>query len=167
MSVYIESDSLYAKLLHPKQSNTALHSGSKYIRKEKLWPYLDEYVDNLIAYFRKQKKIPTLIHGHYADGGYVATEIAYYFHIPLVFTGHSLGRNKAEYLTKTGISKERLEQYYNMSTRIGHEERTLRNADLVITSTDYERKELYRSYENHLIEKFQVIPPDSMSQPGK
>ncbi len=133
--------------------------GSKYIRKEKLWPYLDEYVDNLIAYFRKQKKIPTLIHGHYADGGYVATEIAYYFHIPLVFTGHSLGRNKAEYLTKTGISKERLEQYYNMSTRIGHEERTLRNADLVITSTDYERKELYKSYENHLIEKFQVIPP--------
>src|SRR5690554_3060328 len=34
--------------------------GSKYIRKELLWPYLDEYVDNLISFFRKENRIPDI-----------------------------------------------------------------------------------------------------------
>jgi sucrose-phosphate synthase len=133
--------------------------GSKYIRKELLWPYLDEYVDNLISFFRKENRIPDIIHGHYADGGYVATEIATYYHSPLVFTGHSLGRNKVEYLKSTGVSDDKLESYYNMSHRIAQEERTIRKADMVITSTNYERKKLYSSYENHQIDKFKVVPP--------
>lgn len=133
--------------------------GMKYIRKERLWPYLDEYVDNLIEFFRAEKRIPDVIHGHYADGGYVATEISSYFHTPLVFTGHSLGRNKLDYLRSSGVSEERIEEYYAMSTRIAQEERTIREADMVITSTNYEREELYSGYENHDLERFTVIPP--------
>lgn len=133
--------------------------GSKYIRKELLWPYLDEFVDNLIEFFRSGNRVPDIIHGHYADGGYVATEIANYFHTPLVFTGHSLGRNKLEYLAGTGVPEEKIEEYYAMSTRIAQEERTIRKADMVITSTNYEREHLYRPYENRDLEKFKVIPP--------
>lgn len=133
--------------------------GSKYIRKERLWPYLDEFVDNLIEFFRAEKRVPDIIHGHYADGGYVATEIANYFHTPLVFTGHSLGRNKLEYLRGSGVSEEKIEDYYTMSKRITQEERTIRKADMVITSTNYEREELYSSYENRELKKFQVVPP--------
>ncbi|WP_422477742.1 HAD-IIB family hydrolase [Pleomorphochaeta sp. DL1XJH-081] len=133
--------------------------GVKYIRKERLWPHLDEYVDNLIEFFRSEKRVPDIIHGHYSDGGYVATEIASYFHTPLVFTGHSLGRNKFEYLKSIGLSEERIEDYYTMSTRIAHEERTIRKADMVITSTNYEREELYSSYENRVLDRFVVIPP--------
>lgn len=133
--------------------------GSKYIRKEKLWPHLDEYVDNLIEFFRSEKRVPDIIHGHYADGGYVATEIASYFHTPLVFTGHSLGRNKLDYLQASGVSDEKIEGYYAMSSRIAQEERTIRKADLVITSTNYEREQLYSSYENRDLKKFNVVPP--------
>jgi sucrose-phosphate synthase len=133
--------------------------GVKYIRKERLWPHLDEYVDNLIEFFRAEQRVPDVIHGHYADGGYIATEIASYFHTPLVFTGHSLGRNKYEYLSSIGVSEERIQDYYSMATRIDHEERAIRKADMVITSTNYEREELYSSYENRVLDKFTVIPP--------
>ena len=133
--------------------------GVKYIRKEKLWPHLDEFVDSLIEFFRSEKRVPDIIHGHYADGGYIATEIASYFHTPLVFTGHSLGRNKLDYLKSTGVSDERIEDYYSMSSRIAQEERTIRKADMVITSTNYEREELYSTYENRDLERFVVVPP--------
>ena len=133
--------------------------GVKYIRKEKLWPHLDEFVDSLIEFFRSEKRVPDIIHGHYADGGYIATEIASYFHTPLVFTGHSLGRNKLDYLKSTGVSDERIEDYYSMSSRIAQEERTIRKADMVITSTNYEREELYSSYKNRDLERFVVVPP--------
>ncbi len=133
--------------------------GSQYIRKEKLWPYLDEAVDALIEYFVTQKKIPDVIHGHYADGGYIASEIATYFNIPLVFTGHSLGRNKLEYLRAQGVSEEKIEDYYKIHTRIQQEERNLRLADCVITSTYYEKDELYSAYKMRDEKKFTVIPP--------
>jgi len=132
---------------------------SKYIRKEKLWPYLDEYVDRMIEYFRKEKREPDIIHGHYADAGYIAREISNVFNTPMVFTGHSLGRNKLDYLLSLGMSRERVEEYYFMNKRIKEEEENLRKADLVITSTEYERDELYTVYENSSIPKFQVIPP--------
>ena len=133
--------------------------GNQYIRKEKLWPFLDEAVDALIEYFIKEKKIPDAVHGHYADGGYIASEIASYFNIPLIFTGHSLGRNKFEYLRSNGLTDEKIEEYYNITKRIHQEERNIRLADLVITSTNYEKDELYSSYENRDLEKFAVIPP--------
>lgn len=133
--------------------------GRQYIRKERLWSHLDEYVDNLIEFFRTEGRVPDLLHGHYADGGYVATEIAAYFQIPLVFTGHSLGRNKEEYLLGSGVSPERIQEYYAMEERISQEERTIRKADMVITSTYYEKDELYSIYENRAVEKFRVIPP--------
>ncbi|NLK05396.1 MAG: HAD-IIB family hydrolase [Spirochaetales bacterium] len=133
--------------------------GTKYIRKELLWPYLDEYVDNLIAFFRTQGRAPDIIHAHYADAGYVATELTTYFPTPLVFTGHSLGRNKLEYLKSQGVSDEKLEQYYHISTRIRNEERSMRHADLVITSTHYEKDILYAPYESRDEQKMQVIPP--------
>ena len=131
----------------------------KYYRKEKLWPYLDEYVDYLIEYFKKTQILPDVIHGHYADGGYIAREIAAYFNIPLIFTGHSLGRNKHQYLKSIGYSDEKIEEYYSMSRRIHEEEATIDKADMVITSTEYERDELYREYEKRDVRKFTVLPP--------
>ena len=133
--------------------------GSQYIRKEKLWPFLDEAVDALIEYFVKEKRIPDAVHGHYADGGYIASEIATYFNIPLIYTGHSLGRNKQEYLRSQGLSDEKIEDYYKITKRIAQEERNLRLSDVVITSTNYEKDELYSSYENRDLSKFKVIPP--------
>jgi len=68
--------------------------GLKYIRKELLWPHMDEYVDKTVKFIKKENQVPDIVHGHYADAGYVAMELAKIFGLPLVFTGHSMGRSK-------------------------------------------------------------------------
>ena len=45
--------------------------GRRYIRKELLWPHLEEFIDKSIRFIKKQQRIPNIFHGHYADGGYV------------------------------------------------------------------------------------------------
>lgn len=64
----------------------------EYIYKEHLWDHLDGFADNLADFFRKQDHVPDLIHSHYADAGLVGSHVANLLGIPLVHTGHSLGR---------------------------------------------------------------------------
>src|SRR6056297_203639 len=80
--------------------------GGKYVRKERLWPFLDEFVDNMIAFTRKEGRTPAIVHGHYADAGYVANEVASAFDVPFVFTGHSLGKPKLDYLLEENWTVE-------------------------------------------------------------
>lgn len=133
--------------------------GSRYIRKEKLWPYLDDFADAMIAFTRKEGKLPSLVHGHYADAGYIANAVSSAFGVPFVFTGHSLGRDKRAYLESVGLSEEQMDREYSMSTRIDAEEKALASADLVVTSTRHERDVQYRRYYNGKDPKFAVIPP--------
>jgi sucrose-phosphate synthase len=133
--------------------------GNKYIPKEKLWPHLDEYSDKLTEYLQKQDRLPDIVHGHYADAGYVGSQIASIFGIPFVFSGHSLGRNKLNYLNSYGVSYKEAVRRFKIDTRIEHEERVLSQADMVIASTEYERDEIYGAYDNRNLEKFAVIPP--------
>lgn len=131
----------------------------RYLRKELLWPYLDEFVDNCLSYTRRQDRLPDLVHGHYADGGYVAAELAGYFGLPLVFTGHSLGRNKLQVLEKAGLEPEKIESQYHISHRINVEEDILRGSDVVITSTTHEVERGYELYDAHNSTHYEVIPP--------
>ena len=80
--------------------------GKKYMRKELLWPHLDEYVDKTIKYIKRQNAIPDIVHGHYPDAGYVAMQLAEIFGIPFVYTGHSLGRSKLKQLTNEGMKEK-------------------------------------------------------------
>ena len=66
----------------------------EYIYKEHLWEHLDGFADSLADFFRHQGHIPDLIHSHYADAGLVGSHVANLLGIPLVHTGHSLGRVK-------------------------------------------------------------------------
>ena len=68
--------------------------GRKYIRKELMWPNLDEYVDKTIKFIKRENRFPDVVHGHYPDAGYVAMHLSRIFGIPFIFTGHSLGRTK-------------------------------------------------------------------------
>lgn len=65
--------------------------GRKYIRKEQLWNHMEEFADKTIKYLKAQKRLPDLIHSHYADAGYVCTQLTRFFGIPFIHTGHSLG----------------------------------------------------------------------------
>src|SRR5690606_9966564 len=49
---------------------------SRYLRKERLWPYLDEFIDAITSFTTREGRTPSIIHGHYADAGYVAHAVA-------------------------------------------------------------------------------------------
>lgn len=130
-----------------------------YIAKEELWSHLDGFIDRLFAWLHDQPRLPDILHSHYADAGYVAVRLSHLTGIPLVHTGHSLGRDKFRRLLALGMTMEQIEQRYHMLQRIGAEEDTLSGAELVITSTHNEIEDQYELYDYYTPEKMAVIPP--------
>jgi sucrose-phosphate synthase len=131
----------------------------KYLPKEQLWDHLDSFLDNLLTWLHGQPRMPDAVHSHYPDAGYVAVRLANLLGIPLIHTGHSLGRDKRRRLLASGITKEEIEKTYNIARRIAAEEETLANADLVITSTKNEVEEQYVLYNYYNPQRMVVIPP--------
>ena len=131
---------------------------NKYLRKELLWPYLDELIESLISHYKKNKK-PDWIHAHYADAGYVGVRLSKYLNIPFIFTGHSLGREKQRKLLDAGLKINQIEKLYFITKRIQAEEEALKFADIVVTSTKQESDHQYSQYASFSQEKARVIPP--------
>lgn len=130
-----------------------------YLPKEQLWDHLDAFTDNLVEWIRAQPRVPDVVHSHYADAAYVGVRLARLAAVPLVHTGHSLGRDKRKRLLAKGLSAEDIEATYNMRRRIHAEEELLANADLVITSTRNEIEEQYGLYNYYDPGCMAVIPP--------
>ena len=133
--------------------------GRKYMRKELLWPHLNEFTDQTIKYIKREKKIPDIVHGHYPDGGYVAMQLSSIFGLPFVYTGHSLGRSKLVKLLDEGMREHEIIKKYKIDQRINTEEKILANADLVIASTHHEIEKQYGQYRNYKVARYEVIPP--------
>lgn len=133
--------------------------GRKYMRKELLWPFLDEYTDKTIKFIKRENAVPHLVHGHYPDAGYVAMQLASFFGIPFVYTGHSLGRSKKQKLLNEGMSESDIVRKYKINQRINAEEDVLKSADLVVTSTHQEIEAQYGMYRHREAPQFKVIPP--------
>lgn len=133
--------------------------GRKYIRKELLWHHLDEYVDKTIKFIKRENAIPDIVHGHYADGGYVAMQLSSTFGVPFIFTGHSLGRAKKQKLLDEGMQENDINKKYRIDHRIEVEEDILQHADRVITSTRQEVDEQYGMYRNREVPSYRVVPP--------
>ena len=133
--------------------------GGKYIRKELLWNHLEEFVDKSIKHIKSLGRLPDVIHSHYADAGYVCTELSKFFGIPFIHTGHSLGKDKLRKLLSNGLSNEEIEKRYKINHRIDVEENIIYYSDLIVTSTSQEIKKQYGDYKNTDEKKFSVIPP--------
>ncbi|GBE12332.1 mannosylfructose-phosphate synthase [bacterium BMS3Bbin14] len=133
--------------------------GYKYRRKELLWPFTEEFIDKTIRFLKSQGRTPDLVHGHYADAGYVAMELAAALDVPFVFTGHSLGRNKKAKLLAEGLSEARINKQYHMDTRIQVEEKIIQRADLIVTSTRQEVDKQYGLYNNFSRGRYVLLPP--------
>ncbi|WP_018138904.1 MULTISPECIES: HAD-IIB family hydrolase [unclassified Thioalkalivibrio] len=131
----------------------------RYLRKEKLWPYLDCFADNALGHIREVGLRPDVIHGHYADAGHVAVRLSNLLGAPMLQTGHSLGRVKRERLREGGMSDDDIESRYNIATRIHAEEEALAHSHRVIASTRQEIGEQYATYDNYQPERMEVIPP--------
>ncbi|CAO1947040.1 unnamed protein product [Urochloa humidicola] len=142
----------------------------KYLKKEALWPYLPEFVDGALAHILNMSKalgeqvgngrpvLPYVIHGHYADAGDVAALLSGALNVPMVLTGHSLGRNKLEQLLKQGrMSKEDIDSTYKIMRRIEGEELALDASELVITSTRQEIDEQWGLYDGFDVKLEKVL----------
>lgn len=131
----------------------------KYIPKELLWPHVPEFVDGALSHIIQMSKVlgeqvgggrpvwPVAMHGHYADAGDSAALLSGALNVPMLFTGHSLGRDKLEQLLRQGrLSKDEINETYKIMRRIEAEELTLDASEVVITSTQQEIEEQWRFY---------------------
>lgn len=130
-----------------------------YLPKEQLWDDLETFADNTLTYLHEQPHLPHIIHSHYADAGHIGTQISSLLGIPLVHTGHSLGRSKRKRLLASGATRDEIEATYKMSRRIEAEERTLAAASRVIASTSQEIEEQYGLYDYYQPDQMRVVPP--------
>lgn len=144
----------------------------RYIPKESLWPYIPEFVDGALSHIVNMARAigeqvnagkavwPYVIHGHYADAGEVAARLSGTLNVPMVLTGHSLGRNKFEQLLKQGrLTKGEINTTYKIMRRTEAEELGLDTAEMVITSTRQEIDEqwgLYDGFDIQLERKLRV-----------
>eukprot|EP00258_Populus_trichocarpa_P029635 XP_024445654.1 probable sucrose-phosphate synthase 1 isoform X2 [Populus trichocarpa] len=132
----------------------------KYIPKELLWPHIPEFVDGALNHIIRMSKSlgeqigggkpvwPVAIHGHYADAGDSAALLSGALNVPMLFTGHSLGRDKLEQLLKQGrLSRDEINSTYKIMRRIEAEELSLDVSEIVITSTRQEIEEQWRLYD--------------------
>ncbi|EEF30424.1 sucrose phosphate syntase, putative [Ricinus communis] len=132
----------------------------KYVPKELLWPHIPEFVDGALNHIIQMSKVlgeqigggkpiwPVAIHGHYADAGDSAALLSGALNVPMLFTGHSLGRDKLEQLLKQGrLSRDEINLTYKIMRRIEAEEFSLDSSEIVITSTRQEIDEQWRLYD--------------------
>ncbi|HEY2648591.1 MAG TPA: HAD family hydrolase [Puia sp.] len=133
--------------------------GNSYRPKETLWDHLDEFIDKTIRFIDQEADFPDVVHGHYADGNYLASQVSEIYGIPFLATGHSLGRNKKKILMQEGMSSEKINEKFNMNRRIAVEENILQTADVFIESTQHNIDTQYSLYDHVKSAKFKVIPP--------
>jgi sucrose-phosphate synthase len=131
----------------------------RYLHKEALWPHLPQFVDQALQRYRQLRRVPDVVHSHYADAGTVGVRLSKLLDTVLVHTGHSLGRSKRERLLAKGMAPETIEKRYNMSRRIAAEDLVVEAADLVVASTDQEVEEQWGQYEVRSPSRMLVIPP--------
>ncbi len=153
----------YAQPLEPLNQGARIlrlpFGPARYLRKELLWPHLDQLVDRCLNFLRQQGRLPDLIHTHYADAGYVGQQLSLLLGIPQVHTSHSLGRPKQARLLASGRKEQAIERQFNFARRIAAEENLLDNAAMLVTSTRQEITEQYGMYDNHDPRRCVVIPP--------
>ncbi|KAK3121489.1 hypothetical protein QOZ80_8BG0654410 [Eleusine coracana subsp. coracana] len=132
----------------------------KYIPKEHLWPHIQEFVDGALVHIMQMSKVlgeqigsgqpvwPVVIHGHYADAGDSAALLSGALNVPMVFTGHSLGRDKLEQLLKQGRqTRDEINTTYKIMRRIEAEELCLDASEIIITSTRQEIEQQWGLYD--------------------
>lgn len=135
-----------------------------FLHKELLWEHLDEWTNNIVEFFIKEKQLPDFVTGHYGDGGLASAMLKDKLQIPYSFTGHSLGAQKLDKLNPDKKNIHDLDEKYRFSKRIKAERTTMRFADLIFVSTEQEKLEqyshkLYKDITKNKQRHFVIAPP--------
>ncbi len=138
---------------------------NQFLEKEKLWPYIHEWVEGIIAFYEKHNQTIDFVTTHYGDGGLAGVILKAKTSVPFSFTGHSLGAQKMDKLNITKDNFESLIKRYQFDKRIIAERLAMKEASIVFTSTAQERDEQYKHQaylgagDLHNPEKFIIAPP--------
>ncbi|MEC9484838.1 MAG: glycosyltransferase [Candidatus Izemoplasma sp.] len=133
-----------------------------FLNKEKLWPYLEEWVDHIIAFYKERNQTIDFATGHYGDGGLACAMLKDKEGIPYSFTGHSLGAQKFDKLNGNLTNYKQLDAKYNFTKRILAERTAMTYSDVIFVSTNQEKNEQYTHplYNHYSSGKtFKVVPP--------
>ncbi|HEX04066.1 MAG TPA: glycosyltransferase, partial [Bacteroidetes bacterium] len=112
-----------------------------FVEKEKLWPYLNEWVAGVREFYQEEGSSPDIYTAHYADGGMAAVLLQMREETPFTFTGHSLGSMKMERLIGDDNEFDILADRYRFDYRIAAERCSFAQAAAIVTSSDVERRE--------------------------
>ena len=139
--------------------------GNQFLNKEKLWPYITDYVDNLIEFYKSEGKMPDIATTHYGDGGLAGAILQEREDIPFTFTGHSLGAQKMDKFNIDEDNIQELNDRFKFHHRIMAERIAMKNSATKFVSTKQEQKEQYshHAYRNVVDvdnnQQFAVVPP--------
>lgn len=122
-----------------------------FVKKEEMFPLLDELSENLAAHLKESPK-PGLIVSHYWDGAAIADRAITRLGLdaPHVWVPHSLGALKRE-----GTSPERYEEL-RLDERISMEDTLLQRVTLVGATSEATRRTLA---EEHGVKEALFLPP--------
>jgi sucrose-phosphate synthase len=143
---------------------------NKFLTKELLWEYLDEWTSNIIKFYEAEGSLFDFATGHYGDGGLVCAMIKARTNIPYSFTGHSLGAQKFDKLDNNFLNFNELEQKYHFTKRILAERTAIKYSDIIFVSTSQEKDNQYShklyEYGQTVINSpnFIVAPPGANTQ---
>ena len=138
--------------------------GSDFIPKEYLVEYLPELIDGFVKYCRENSVKYDFIDSHYWDAGFVGIKLASTFHIPYIFTPHSLGIWKETRMRQSSaeegvaINEAEFEKKYSFKRRNETEKLIMENAARVVATTPEQKKIMSQSY-GIPAEKIAVITP--------
>ena len=136
-----------------------------FLRKERLWPHLFEWTENILTFYREEGALPDVWTGHYADGGLAAAILSEATGRPFTLTGHSLGAQKLERLASSAVDLPDLDAEYHFGARLSAERVAMSRAGRIVVSTRQEQREQYghRWYAGAVDaeddDRFAVIPP--------
>jgi D-inositol-3-phosphate glycosyltransferase len=120
----------------------------EFIVKEKLFPLMNDFAANMIAFIRGRNIDYDIIHAHFWMSGYVASLIKKILGIPYVITFHALGKVRRMHQgTADGFPDSRFEI----------EETVAKEADMVIAECPQDKEDLMILYYMRE-EKIKVIP---------
>ena len=108
----------------------------EFLRKELLWPYLvQDWVPNIINFYREEEQFPDAMTAHFADGGLSAVLIRAQTGIPFTFTAHSLGALKMDRLHVNPDNIAEMNEYFHFGCRLVAERLSMNHSGVNITST--------------------------------
>lgn len=128
-----------------------------YLGKDDIPAEIDSFSAALSAHLAGQTTRPDAVHAHFADAGMVALRLRDELHVPLIYTPHSLGLEKAG--SSSTVSAE-------ISARVAQERQVIQEADAIVVSSRDEADRQIAAYNAASAARTHVIPPGYEAHAG-